>query len=107
MGLFGRKKEPEANISLTDILGEKLANSFACYPTLTIGNSIIHIPIWYVFKDGHSIDLNNPSLIIEDWSGEFEKYRHLGRMRIREWERFSGSRFGERLSPPNIVFYEK
>ena len=37
-------------------------------------NDFIHIPIWYIFKNGKKIDLNSPFFIIEDYNIKYAIY---------------------------------
>ena len=72
-----------------------------------LDNQFVHIPIWYEFKDGTRIDLNNPSLIVEDWSGKYQRYRQLGYLRIKQWQMLNKILpKGKTLPIPNIVFYQ-
>ena len=70
-------------------------------------NQFVNIPIWYEFKNGTMIDLNNPSLIIENWSRKYQRYRQLGYLRIKQWQMLNKILpKGKNLPTPNIVFYQ-
>ena len=70
-------------------------------------NQFVNIPIWYEFKNGTRIDLNNPSLIIENWSRKYQRYRQLGYLRIKQWQMLNKILpKGKNLPTPHIVFYQ-
>ena len=70
-------------------------------------NDFIHIPIWYIFKNGKKIDLNSPFFIIEDYNIKYAIYIKLGKIKIESWKRHQKFfLFGKDLPPPHIVFYE-
>lgn len=67
----------------------------------------VHVPIWYVFKNGNKIDLNNPCLIIEDWSGKYSRLRQLGQIKIKAWEKLNQVLpMSKKLAVPEVVFYQ-
>ena len=70
-------------------------------------NDFIHIPIWYIFKNGKKIDLNSPFFIIEDYNRKYAIYRQLGKIKIERWKQCQKLlHFGKDLPLPHIVFYE-
>ncbi len=77
------------------------------FPQVQHNEQVVHVPIWYVFKNGYRIDLNDPSQKHEDFTGEFERVRKLGVIKINEWKKLvKNSPKGGMLALPEIVFYE-
>lgn len=106
MWIFGKKQEftleklRETYSSNKDALSD-------CKNPLIINGQIIHISIWYVFKDGTRIDLNAPNLIIKDWSGKYGWLRQQGLKRICKWEKmYKYLPCKQMLKAPEIEFYE-
>ena len=94
MGWFDRLKRPKLSIELC-----------VTYP---LGQSrLVHIPIWYVFKNGERRNLYDRSLIIEDFTGEYRRCRQIGYKKIERWEKLNKNSAEDKLPVPKIVFYEK
>lgn len=65
----------------------------------------LYIPIWFEYRDGSRIDINQPSLIIEDSKKRFAKLRQLGQRKINQWQKLR--QVNPTIAHPVIVFYEK
>lgn len=105
MGLFSKKMP--SNTVFERMLKNLQVSCDVVRQPVFFDNQFVHIPIWYEFKNGTRIDLNNPSLIIEDWSGKYQRYRQLGYLRIKQWQMLNKILpKGKTLPTPIIVFYQ-
>lgn len=104
MGFFSKKMP--SNIVFERMLKNLQVSCDMFRQPVFLDNHFVHIPIWYEFKNGTRIDLNNPSLIIEDWSGNYERLRQKGLRKILEWKKLCKDLPTRQLAVPNIVFYE-
>lgn len=88
MGLFSKKTPRNGSFEsmLKNLQVSRDVVDKARQPVF-LGNQFVHIPIWYEFKDGTRIDLNNPSLLIEDCNGKYERLKQKGLRKIREWKK--------------------